>query len=78
MGDGDGTVPTVHGKRLRVLDVAAARGGVPNVADGATAGQLFDLIGREDILHQTHPAMDKELLAVARHDTCGFLASVLQ
>ncbi len=68
----------VDRKRLRVLDVTAASGRVADVTDGAAAGQLLDLIGREDILNEAHSAVYEELFAIARNDARGFLPPMLQ
>ena len=78
VGDRNRTMAAVDCERLRVLDVTTARGRVPDVTDGAAAGQLVDLIGGEDVLNQAHSAVDEKLLAVARNDARGFLPSVLQ
>jgi hypothetical protein len=48
------------------------------VSDGTAPRKLPELFGSKDILNQTHPSMDEELLAVARNDACGFLPSVLE
>ena len=61
-----------------VLDVAAACGGVANVTNGASPGELFELRCSEYVLDEAHPAVHEELLAVTRHDASSLLASVLQ
>ena len=46
VGDGDLAVRAVDQERLRVLQLALARGGVAGVADGKMAGQLLQRASR--------------------------------
>src|SRR6266542_5747340 len=61
-----------------VLEVARARGGVADVADGGSAGQLGEHVGGEDVGDEPHAPVDVERAAVRGHDPGRLLAAVLQ
>lgn len=78
MTDRQFTPVAFDGERLGFVEADFSGGRVPDVPDGAVAGQpVQDRLG-EDFIDFTHAAYGMQALSVTRHDADGFLPAVLQ
>ena len=76
--DGDLAVRAVDQERLRVLELALARGRIARVPDRDVPGQRLQRLLVERFGHVPHRARDAQLLAVGAADAGALLAAMLE
>ena len=78
VADGDLAVRAFDQDRLRVLEPAVTRGGIPHVAHGARSGQPRERVLVEAVGHVAHRLVGDQPRAVRGGDTGALLPAMLQ